>query len=760
MSTGQVTEDFIFDPANIDLLVPADGGSIVSTPNFSWNLQGDFDTQGSVSFYICDDQASDTCEDSEAIFTTVVDQASRENLDYAATAGPSLVAGMEYTWRLEVEFEGVVTFSTSSSFLIGHSITLQLPADDSVVNAEYPLFTWQRSPSFEELEFYLCSGVACAVSSPSLIHSASLPLYPDSYFYAPTELPLQDGQDYAWLVRGRIGSDWSESAVFGFNVTVDETTPPGTPHIDYPGNADTDVGISIPLTWIPTGGIPAETFEYQIITGGFFASSVPIHVTEINSGASFADQYNKQYFWRVRACRDEGSLCSAWSGNNTFDAWRFTTGAQPADPPVVDGLILHSPADGETTGTSPVMTWSVDTASLVPVTDVIKIEIYEDQALSLPHYVDAQFSEVWNGQLVAPAMQSNQTYYWRMARCEILTCSDWTSVRSFTTDGVDATRYYYLTDHLGSTRVVLNDEGVVTDFSDYYPFGLEMPGRSTQSGTKALENYTGHELDSDTGLHYANARFYDSVIGRWGVRDPLDEFATPYSYVGSNPIIFVDPSGLKGEAIATQYYDEDGELIYDDGEDNSLVVYTNSSIVEGCSGDSGVNWGCVRNDRGSDTKILHEPTYWRWVTEVEEMLRAESDIGLGITSDRKGNITVRTASTFGENLFLTLGPFAIVKALGSLGAIWNRSAWYKSTFRTRIGSINYHTFKHGKGRSVGQYTKAAQDFFNKHKHLGTKMTLKDGSSGLKIRTKVQINGKGKSVMGIYKPDGRIVTFTG
>jgi hypothetical protein len=42
---------------------------------------------------------------------------------------------------------------------------------------------------------------------------------------------------------------------------------------------------------------------------------------------------------------------------------------------------------------------------------------------------------------------------------------------------------------------------------------LELPGRSSVEGVKTREGYTGHELDEETGLNYAGARFYDPAIG-------------------------------------------------------------------------------------------------------------------------------------------------------------------------------------------------------------------------------------------------------
>jgi len=88
------------------------------------------------------------------------------------------------------------------------------------------------------------------------------------------------------------------------------------------------------------------------------------------------------------------------------------------------------------------------------------------------------------------------------------------------TDGASK-RYYYLKDHLGSVRATVNESGVTVGWDDYYPFGQVMPGRSMVGGNATKDGYTGHDLDDETGLNYAGARYLDPVLGRWLAMDPL-----------------------------------------------------------------------------------------------------------------------------------------------------------------------------------------------------------------------------------------------
>ncbi len=124
----------------------------------------------------------------------------------------------------------------------------------------------------------------------------------------------------------------------------------------------------------------------------------------------------------------------------------------------------------------------------------------------------------------------------------LLTSSDEVVGRMMTS----GTASYYLKDHLGSVRAVVNASGAVLETRDYYPYGLEMPGRSFVSGTKAKENFTGHELDAESGLLYAGARYYMPNIGRWTSVDPLARqypAHSPYVYVANNPLRYIDPDG-------------------------------------------------------------------------------------------------------------------------------------------------------------------------------------------------------------------------
>ena len=99
---------------------------------------------------------------------------------------------------------------------------------------------------------------------------------------------------------------------------------------------------------------------------------------------------------------------------------------------------------------------------------------------------------------------------------------------------------YFTQDRLGSTLALTDATGNVVERETYAPFGGTIGSALTRYG------FTGRELDSQTGLMFYRARWYDPGQGRFMIEDPIGYKSGPnlYSYVGNNPAGLVDSSGL------------------------------------------------------------------------------------------------------------------------------------------------------------------------------------------------------------------------
>jgi|GEM_PF-1842356 len=102
---------------------------------------------------------------------------------------------------------------------------------------------------------------------------------------------------------------------------------------------------------------------------------------------------------------------------------------------------------------------------------------------------------------------------------------------------------FHLKDHLGNTRVAVNENCDTTQVNNYYPFGLTF-ATSGSSTNKYL--YNDKEKQDETDWLAYGARFYDACIGRFFNHDRLAEKyvgITPYQYGGNNPIKSIDVNG-------------------------------------------------------------------------------------------------------------------------------------------------------------------------------------------------------------------------
>ena len=149
--------------------------------------------------------------------------------------------------------------------------------------------------------------------------------------------------------------------------------------------------------------------------------------------------------------------------------------------------------------------------------------------------------------------------------CDNVVYENGTAKRLLTEEGYvslsDKKYHYYLKDHQGNNRVVIDQAGGMEETNYYYPFGgvFLSNGKDVQA-----YKYNGKELDTKKGLNWYDygAREYDAVLGRFTTMDPSAEnyySTSPYAYCGNNPVNRIDPDG------ADWYEDKQGNLHWQEG---------------------------------------------------------------------------------------------------------------------------------------------------------------------------------------------------
>jgi RHS repeat-associated protein len=110
------------------------------------------------------------------------------------------------------------------------------------------------------------------------------------------------------------------------------------------------------------------------------------------------------------------------------------------------------------------------------------------------------------------------------------------------------TNYTYHHDALESVLGQSGNTGSVVAAQGYTSFGSTV--NATGSSNNTLK-FTGREQDSETGLYYYRARYYDPLTGRFISEDPIGSGINFYTYAGNNPINTNDPTGNCGPCIQT-----------------------------------------------------------------------------------------------------------------------------------------------------------------------------------------------------------------
>ncbi|MCP4553720.1 MAG: RHS repeat-associated core domain-containing protein [Bacteroidetes bacterium] len=149
---------------------------------------------------------------------------------------------------------------------------------------------------------------------------------------------------------------------------------------------------------------------------------------------------------------------------------------------------------------------------------------------------------------------------------------------------IDSCRYYFVKDQIKNTRVIVDDEGDVVNYTNYHPFGQVSNSWTVYEdphmfSSKEYDKYSGFEY------YYFGTRYYDPGIGNFISIDKAAQYVNGYSYCGNNPVSGVDQDGnLAWWAVAIIWTTVDyGLEWYATGEPPS-AMYALTSFVSNAAG--------------------------------------------------------------------------------------------------------------------------------------------------------------------------------
>jgi len=165
--------------------------------------------------------------------------------------------------------------------------------------------------------------------------------------------------------------------------------------------------------------------------------------------------------------------------------------------------------------------------------------------------------------------QTTLAYYYEQSG-ELLNTQDGTSISSYLTHQIryNGTETTFLVSNIKDVTALVNSSGDVQKKYNYSTYGTELSYGSTSGNQATSETlsltqnpftYSSYYFDSESGLYYLKARYYDPQIGGFLSMDTYN-LPNRYMYVNGNPIMGIDPLGH-----ANNFIFHWGEFIHADG---------------------------------------------------------------------------------------------------------------------------------------------------------------------------------------------------
>lgn len=329
--------------------------------------------------------------------------------DLSAVKTSRLIFGQDYFWRVKAySLNGDSSFWTPSrKFTIFTKVDLNTPTNNQADRDINVALKWKDKVAnfaITGVEFYdLQFDTVNTFNSPVLANKV---IAGGTYEYKTSLLFF--GTKYYWRVRARHAdgtSSWSDVRAF----TTLNTFALRTPN-------DNSVGqdLNVQLRWDQVPGV--KRYDYEFDESANFPNPV-MYTSDTFRVASTDLLYGTKYYWRVRTRHEKDT--SGWTVTRNFETQIAPVLKKPENA-AIDQLL------------KPEFTWDAIRGSMTYEIMLADNESFESpkahEFIIEDENVSPSFKTLYN-------LSTNTLYYWRVRAAIEIDTSDWSEVRTFTTQG-------------------------------------------------------------------------------------------------------------------------------------------------------------------------------------------------------------------------------------------------------------------------------------------------------------------------------------
>lgn len=334
--------------------------------------------------------------------------------------------------------------------------------------------------------------------------------------------------------------------------------------------------------------------------------------------------------------------------------------------------------------------------------------------------------------------------------------------------GSTVTPSYLHADHLSGASVSTDSRGRVLELTDYFAFGALRISTSATVAAVEQRKFAGHDYDTETGLSYMNARYYEGSRGRFLSQDPV------FLAIGNGglikqltqqelPLILTDPQNLHSYAYARNnplvYIDPTGQFSF-----NPIgFLPERTQVAIG-------NWA---NNTAANNRPFDYVSGEKWVAYTLGGIGLAAGAAAGVLAGGTA-LGATTLAQIGSTCVFACGPLSrtdyatamnwvstrfganasSLPTRSEVNAVMNK--WVNITMPDKASSILYHFNKHADGKSLNALTQNGMNVWNSYINNSSlvrnveNILLRNDMNGIKIEL---ANGAG----GIFSKSGGIIT---